>query len=194
MSFERKCPTFHRTFCLCFLCFHIHSGFVRHFLTSFFVEPPLGPSSALHSPGASQAFTSCAFVFSRALSGFWSRDMQDVFLGMAGAEPERATRIDSISIARAQLCCQANSGAISYRQEKILQVTPRISCRQEFHFWNGRRRDNVPEAPSIPSPEPASSPAPEVREGRYTSKCPAWRYPRRLLNPGRPGRSNRARV
>jgi len=72
--------------------------------------------------------------------------MQDVFLGMAGAEPERATRIDSISIARAQLCCQANSGAISYRQEKILQVTPRISCRQEFHFWNGRRRDNVPDA------------------------------------------------
>jgi hypothetical protein len=35
-----------------------------------------------------------------------------------------------------------NSGAISYRQEKILQFPPQISYRQEFHFWNCQSRDN----------------------------------------------------
>jgi len=36
-----------------------------------------------------------------------------------------------------------NSGAISYRQEKILQFPPEISCRQEFHFWNSRSWGNT---------------------------------------------------
>ena len=34
-------------------------------------------------------------------------------------------------LAQAQLCCQVNSGAISCRQEKILQFPPPISYRQE---------------------------------------------------------------
>jgi hypothetical protein len=31
--------------------------------------------------------------------------------------------------------------------------------------------------------------APHPRIGRYSSKCPVWREPRRLLNPGRQGRT-----
>jgi len=37
MSLCRKCPTFQRAFCRSFVCFHIHSSFVRHKLTSFFL-------------------------------------------------------------------------------------------------------------------------------------------------------------
>ena len=35
----RKCPTFSRSFCPCFFCFHTHNGFQRHLLTSFLVGP-----------------------------------------------------------------------------------------------------------------------------------------------------------
>ena len=31
---------------------------------------------------------------------------------------------------------------------------------------------------------------PKARLGRFSSKCPVWRYERRLLNPWRQGRSN----
>jgi hypothetical protein len=37
---SRKCPTFFRAFCQRFLCFHTHSYFQRHFLTSFFCSIP----------------------------------------------------------------------------------------------------------------------------------------------------------
>jgi hypothetical protein len=37
---KQKCPTFFRAFRQCFLCFHTHSCFERHFLTSFFCSIP----------------------------------------------------------------------------------------------------------------------------------------------------------
>jgi hypothetical protein len=36
-----KCPTLSRSFCPCFFCFHTHSGFQRHLLTSFLIDPSL---------------------------------------------------------------------------------------------------------------------------------------------------------
>jgi hypothetical protein len=67
--------------------------------------------------------------------------MKNPFPGTAGVGQERTAPLITMLatiLPRAQLCCQANSAAISYRQEKILQFPPEISCRQEFHFWNSR--------------------------------------------------------
>jgi len=36
----RKCPTFSQSICPCFLCFHTHSRFQRHLLTSFLLDLP----------------------------------------------------------------------------------------------------------------------------------------------------------
>ena len=62
--------------------------------------------------------------------------MKNPFLGAAGEGREGAPTAFTPTLARAQICCQVNSGAISYRQEKILQIPPEFSYRQEFRYWN----------------------------------------------------------
>jgi len=56
-----------------------------------------------------------------------------------------------------------NSGAISYRQEKILQFPLQISYRQEFHFRYSRSRDKKSEA--APKPVEGDLPAGIGSEG-----------------------------
>src|SRR5208283_2683313 len=47
MSYRRKCPISSRSFCQLFLCFHIHSGFDRHKLTSFLGRSAPGSDNLL---------------------------------------------------------------------------------------------------------------------------------------------------
>ncbi len=100
------------------------------------------------SPVRRETFTFCGLLFPSPLSDFSSRSMPKTPLRLrparGGNKPLLAV---TTSLARAQSCCQGNSGAISYRQEKILQFPPPISCRQAFHFWNRRSGDKMSEAP-----------------------------------------------
>ncbi len=47
MSYCRKCPTLYRSFCLLFLCFHRHSGFDRHKITSLLGRSAPGSDNLL---------------------------------------------------------------------------------------------------------------------------------------------------
>ena len=105
------------------------------FINIFFVEHLPGPASSDDWPDAGSAFTNCGLSLARARSGFWTGDMKSPF-GERPARGECELPIAAtLILARGKLCCQVNSGLISYRQEKILQFPPQISCRQEFHFW-----------------------------------------------------------
>ncbi len=81
-------------------------------------------------PGAEGWFTCRTFM----LPVFWSRDMQTPFWGQPARGRSDPPTAFTTRLARAQLCCQVNSGAISCRQEKILQIPPPISYRPEFPF------------------------------------------------------------
>jgi hypothetical protein len=91
--------------------------------------------------------------------------------GTAGEGRVRATHRGYNNHIRAQLCCQVNSDAISCRQEKILQIEPRISCRQEFHFWNRRSGATQALLPVLLAPKPFPSPAPDARVGRQLDRA-----------------------
>ncbi len=59
--------------------------------------------------------------------------MKNPFPGTAAKGRGSTSRGRQLEPSTGKAGCQANSGAISYRQEKILQIPLSISCRQEFH-------------------------------------------------------------
>src|SRR5208282_4465530 len=131
-SNRRKCPTFRRAFCLYFVCFHIHSGFARCFLTSFLWGMPgvQHPPSIAWARG--EAFTCGSFVF--CLSGFWSRDMQNPFPGTAGEGQGLAAHRLHHEASTSPGMLSSKFCATSCWQEKILQIPPPVSCRRESPF------------------------------------------------------------
>ncbi len=132
-----------------------------------FAKPPPGRASARDGPRARGVLTGCRFsvagsrtvmarerfISSNFFSFPWWFQVPRPAQPLSGGRPARGCSdlpiATTISLARAQLSCQANSGAISYRQEKILQFPPPFSCRQEFRFWNCPRVTRSPQISQI---------------------------------------------
>ena len=116
-----------------------------------------GISRVQHPPSITRARARAphcrTFVF--CLSGLCSRDMPNPFPGDRPREAGAPPSVFTSRLARAQICCQVNSGAILGRRETILQNQPPFPAGGTFRLGKNPGCDNTSEAALIPSPQPA---------------------------------------